>query len=271
MKKGIDLSYSNGNIDMAKVKESGIDFIILRLGYGKSKNQIDSKFYENYNKALQFNIPIGVYLYSYAHNCQDALDEAKLVIDVVTSLKLEYPIFIDMEDADGYKSRNNIDYSTCIDICETFCEYIESFGYYVGIYANLDWLNNKINSDRLDRFDKWVAQWSSICDYKKDYGLWQYSSKGFISGIQGNVDMNYALKDYPSIIYNNNLNHLKDITNLNNLDLKYIYTVQAGDTLSKIALKYNTSWEKIYKHNRETIGDNPNYIKIGQKLIIRED
>lgn len=259
MKKGIDLSYSNGNIDMAKVKESGIDFIILRLGYGKSKNQIDSRFYENYDKALKFGIPIGVYLYSYAHNCQDALEEAKLVIDVVKYLKLEYPIFIDMEDADGYKLRNNINYSTCIDICEIFCKHIESFGYYAGIYANLDWLNNKINNNKLDRFDKWVAQWSNTCDYKKEYALWQYSSKGVISGIQGNVDLNYALKDYPTRINNNNFG------------LKYLYTVQAGDTLYKIAHKFNTNWRKIYELNKETIGSNPNYIKVGQNLIIKGD
>lgn len=168
MKKGVDISYHNGTIDMAKVKLSGIEFIILRLGYRKKENQIDEKFYENYNKAIQQGIPIGVYIYSYAINTADALKEAEFVLNTVKNLKLEYPIYIDMEDTDGYKSKNNVNYSTCIDICETFCNYIENAGYYVGIYANLDWLNNKINDSRLDKFDKWVAQWSKKCKYKKN-------------------------------------------------------------------------------------------------------
>ena len=260
MKKGIDLSYHNGTIDMSEVKLSGIEFIILRLGYRKKENHIDKKFYENYNKAIQLGIPVGVYIYSYALNTSDALKEAKFVIDTVKNLKLEYPIFIDMEDADNYKSKKNVNYSTCIDICETFCNYIENCGYYVGIYANLDWLNNKINDSRLDKFDKWVAQWSKSCTYKKDFGMWQYSSKGSILGINGNVDLNYALRDYPSIIKNTKLNSLTS----NNK----FYIVQPGDNLTKIAKQYNTDWKAIYNMNREIIGDNPNRIKAGQKLII---
>ena len=260
MKKGIDLSSHNGSINMSYVKSSGIEFIILRLGYRKNKNNIDKKFYENYNKAIQLGIPIGVYIYSYALNTNDALKEAEFVLDTVRSLKLEYPIFIDMEDADNYKAKNNISYSTCIDICETFCERIEKAGYYVGIYANLDWLNNKINSCRLDKFDKWVAQWSKNCTYKKDFGMWQYSSKGTVLGINGNVDLDYALKDYPSIIKNANLNSLTSQS--------VIYVVQAGDNLTKIAKKYNTDWKTIYNLNKDIIGNNPDIIKTGQKLII---
>lgn len=261
MKKGVDISYHNGTIDMAKVKLSGIEFIILRLGYRKKENQIDEKFYENYNKAIQQGIPIGVYIYSYAINTADALKEAEFVLNTVKNLKLEYPIYIDMEDTDGYKSKNNVNYSTCIDICETFCNYIENAGYYVGIYANLDWLNNKINDSRLDKFDKWVAQWSKKCKYKKKFGMWQYSSNGNVSGINGKVDLNYAYKDYPSIIKNMNLNSLIEEPN--------IYVVEPNDTLTKIAKKFNTSWEKIYFLNKETIGNNPNLIQIGQRLIVR--
>lgn len=263
MKRGIDISSHNGIIDMEKVKKSGIEFIILRMGYGKHRNQIDKKFYENYNKALEFQIPVGVYLYSYALNSESALEEANFVLDVVKNLKLEYPIFLDMEDADGYKTKNKVSNSTCIDICEKFCNQIEKAGYYVGIYANLDWLNTKINDSRLDKFDKWVAQWSKNCTYKKKFGMWQYSSKGIISGINGPVDLNYSLKDYPRIIKQAGLNKLNST--------KVTYVVQANDNLSKIAQKYNTSWQSIYELNKNIIGDNPNIIKIGQELIIKED
>lgn len=262
MKRGIDLSYHNGIVNMSAVKESGIEFVILRIGYRKKERHIDNKFYENYNNALNIGIPIGVYIYSYALNKNDAIEEANFVLEVVRDLKLEYPIFIDMEDADGYKRKNGISYETCIDICETFCSNIEDAGYYVGIYANLDWLNNKINNSRLDRFDKWVAQWSSVCKYKKEYGLWQYSSKGQVPGIVGNVDLDYALKDYPSIIRN-----LKEKDVPSN---KIVYIVKPGDNLTKIAKRYNIDWKRIYNLNKKVIGNDPNKIQIGQELIIEE-
>ena len=83
-----------------------------------------------------------------------------------------------MEDADSYKKKNGVSYATCIDICEVECLALEKAGYYAMIYANLDWFKNKINSTRLDRFDKWVAQWNSSRSYTKPYGLWQYTSSG---------------------------------------------------------------------------------------------
>jgi len=261
MIKGIDISEHNGEINMAKVKESGIEFIISRLGYGKNKEQIDKRFYENYKKAKENNIPIGVYLYSYALNKEDAICEAKFVLNEIKSLKIEYPVFIDMEDADEYKLRHGVSNETCIEICETFCDLVEKAGFYVGIYANLNWLLNKINSRRLDRFDKWVAQWAKTCEYSGQYGIWQYSSKGTVPGIKGNVDMNYAYKDYKSIIQKANLNKTDNE--------KIIYTVRFGDNLSKIANLYNVEWEDIYKLNRDIIGENPNYIVPGQVIIIK--
>ncbi len=261
MKKGIDISIYNGEIDMRKVKESGVEFVIIRLGYGKNKSQVDKKFHENYKKAKEVNIPVGVYIYSYAINTNDAICEAKLVLDVIKNLEIEYPIFLDMEDADNYKLRHFVKNSMCIDICEAFCTEIEKAGYYTGIYANLDWLTNKINSNKLDRFDKWVAQWGNNCNYEKEYGMWQYSSKGKIQGITGNVDLNYALKDYETIIRKAKLNHLDKGQSV-------LYIVKKGDTLSKIANKYGMDWRKIYESNRAIIGNNPNLIKIGQKLNI---
>lgn len=264
MIKGIDISSHNGSINMEKVKNSGIKFVILRIGYGKNQNQLDKNFKINYENAIQNNIPVGIYLYSYATNTDDAKKEAELVLNNIKKLKIEYPIFIDMEDADNYKANRNVSNETCIDICEKFCLEIENAGYYTGIYANLDWLNNRINSSRLNRFDKWVAQWNSKCTYEKEYGMWQYSDKGKIDGIKGSVDLNYAIYDYPSIIKKANLNHL----NVESTELIY-YTVQSGDNLSSIAKKYGTTWKEIYKLNKDIIGENPNLIYPGLKLKIR--
>lgn len=266
MIKGIDISEHNGNVDIKKIKENGIEFIILRLGYGKNQSQIDKNFKTNYEKAINSNIPVGVYLYSYATNIRDSKEEAKLVLDNIKGLKIEYPIFIDMEDADNYKAKRNVSNETCIDICETFCKEIENAGYYAGIYANLEWFANKLNNSKLDKFDKWVAQWNNNCTYDKKYGMWQYSSNGKVKGISGNVDLNYAIYDYLSIIKNANLNHLEEINE------NYIYyTIQPGDNLSKIAKKYGTTWQNIYELNKNIIGNNPSLIYSGLQLKIRRN
>ena len=265
MIKGIDISEHDGNVDMLQVKKSGIQFIILRFGYGKNSNQIDKKFKINYENAINNNIPIGLYHYSYATNIEDAQKEAEFVLRNIKNLKIEYPIFLDMEDADGYKSKRNVSNETCINICERFCSIIESAGYYTGIYASLDWLNNRINSEKLDRFDKWVAQWGNNCTYNKSYGMWQFSDKGKITGISGNVDLNYSIYDYKNIIKKANLNHLNNSTN------SIYHIVVEGDTLSLLAKKYNVNWEKIYELNKDIIGDDPNQIYPGQNLLIKEE
>lgn len=264
MVKGIDISEHNGNVDMQKIKEDGIEFVILRIGYGKHQDQIDDTFKINYESARKNNIPVGIYLYSYATNINDAKSEAQLVLNNIKGLKIEYPIFIDMEDMDNYKKERNVSDETCIDICETFCTEIESAGYYVGIYANLDWLNNRINSSKLDRYDKWVAQWNNSCEYLKNYGMWQYSNNGKVKGISGNVDLDYAIYDYPNIIKNANLNHLNE----SDVDITY-YTVKKGNNLSLIAKQCNMTWQELYDLNKNAIGDNPNLISVGLELKIR--
>lgn len=99
-----------------------------------------------------------------------------------------------MEDADGYKRKNGMpSNATLVDICYTFCEKIESAGYYTGIYASLSWLNNQLNNSKLDRFDKWVAQWNNRCTYTKPYSIWQNTSNTIIGGKR--FDGNYLIKE----------------------------------------------------------------------------
>lgn len=99
-------------------------------------------------------------------------------------------------------------------------------------------MNNKINDNRLDRFDKWVAQWGNSCTYNKNYGMWQFSDKGNVTGISGNVDLNYSIYDYKNIIKKANLNHLTNSTNT------VYHVVVKGDTLTLLAKKYNVNWKK---------------------------
>jgi len=202
MKFGIDVSSNNGVIDWNKVKAQGVEFAIIRCGIGSDfHNQDDTQFLRNYNECKRLGIPVGTYLYSYACNVEQAKSEANHVLRLIQGKIFELGIWFDMEDADGYKAKRNVSYSTCVDICETFCNIIESKGLKTGIYANLDWLNNKINSNRLDKFDKWVAQWTTECTYNKPYSIWQFGGetnlirKNKLDGINGSVDMDYLIDD----------------------------------------------------------------------------
>lgn len=202
MKLGIDVSSNNGFIDWDRVKAQGVEFAILRCGIGSDfQNQDDTQFARNYNECKRLGIPVGTYLYSYACNTEQAKSEANHVLRLIEGKSFELGIWFDMEDADGYKAKRNVSYNTCVDICETFCNIIESKGLKVGIYANLDWLNTKINNSRLDRFDKWVAQWTTKCTYNKKYSIWQFGGetnlirKNKLDGINGSVDMDYLMND----------------------------------------------------------------------------
>ena len=202
--KGIDVSAHQGNINWDAVKASGIEFAIIRISYGQ--NTIDSKAIRNIEECIRVGMPFGVYVYSYALNVNNAINEANLVIKTLAPYKnkVKFPVIIDMEDADRYKAKYGMPSNDIlVSICEKECLMFEDAGYYAAIYASKSWFDTKLNSSRLNRFDKWMAWWYSQASSKFDhntYGLWQYTSSGKVNGISGNVDMNEAFKDYPSII-----------------------------------------------------------------------
>ena len=193
---GIDVSKHNGKIDWQKVKNSGIQFAIIRVGYGENlQSQDDTMFEYNVSECERLGIPYGVYLYSYALNTKNASSEADHMLRLIKGHNPEYGIWYDLEE-DNYKIQNGMPSNeTFVDIAVTFCEKIKANGYdKVGIYANLDWWINRINSPRLDFYEKWVAQWGEKCTYNKDYIMWQYTDKGQVDGISGYVDMNKYYK-----------------------------------------------------------------------------
>lgn len=205
--KGIDVSAHQGNINWDAVKASGIEFAIIRISYGQSA--IDSKAIRNIEECIRVGIPFGVYTYSYALNVNNAVNEANLVIKTLAPYKekIKFPVIIDMEDADKYKSKHGMPSNdVLVSICEKECLMFEEAGYYAAIYASKSWFDTKLNSSKLNRFDKWMAWWNSSASSKFDhntYGIWQYTSSGKVNGISGNVDMNESFKNYPSIINNN--------------------------------------------------------------------
>ena len=191
MKKGVDISEMNGSVNFAELKNAGVEFVIIRCGYGNDISfQDDKRFYENVKKADDAKIPWGTYLYSYATDVDMARSEARHVLRLLNGRKPAYGVWYDVED----KQQAGAD---LVPICEAFCADIEAAGLYVGIYSMLSWMNTKLNGSRLDKYDKWVAQWNSICDYKKPYGIWQYTDHLTIGGKA--FDGNYAYKDYPAL------------------------------------------------------------------------
>ncbi len=205
--KGIDVSAFQGRIDFARVKAAGIDFVLIRCGYGGNYESQDDPYFErNVAECEKNEIPWGTYLYSYATNLEQAQSEYQHIIRLLKGKRPQYPVFLDMEDADGYKEKYDVSDQMCVDICDTVCDSLERAGYYAGIYSNLYWFTHKLNNDKLDRFDKWLAQWASAPTYQKPFGIWQNSNNGDIAGITGRVDTDIAYKNYPAIIREAGLN-----------------------------------------------------------------
>lgn len=205
--KGIDVSKWQENIDWKKVKADGIKFAMLRLGFGSSNGnscKTDSCFEKHLSNAVAAGIDVGCYFYSYAKSAEAAKREAEYVISVLNKHKgvFTYPVAFDLEDV----SQAGLGKDVLTNMVIAFCDTIEKAGFYCSLYSNLNWLNNYLDDSRLTRFDHWLAQWSSAPTYKGDFGMWQFTSSGTVSGISGRVDMNYAYKDYPSIIKNGKLN-----------------------------------------------------------------
>lgn len=208
--KGIDVSKYQGNINFKKVKNAGIDFAIIRIGYGRYESQKDSKFENNYEGFTNQNIPVGVYLYSYAKSIADAKKEAEVTLKWLNGRKLNLPVYYDIED----KSQTNLGKNTLTNMCITFCDVIEKAGYSAGVYANKYWFTTYLDNSKLsDKYTIWVAQYNNTNTYGGKYDMWQYTSSGKVNGISGNVDMNILYKNiFESSGFNNSL---PDLSNYN--------------------------------------------------------
>lgn len=261
--KGIDVSKWQGTINWNEVKKDGVEFAIIREGWGKkSSNQIDKQFKKNYENARAAGIPIGIYHYSYADSADDAKYEAEFCLENTLGLQIEYPICFDIEDKEMLKLSNR----QRTDIVKAFCSEIEKAGYYAMFYCNLYWLENYlIKEELLPKYDFWLAQWNASVP-KVSCGVWQKSDKGFINGITGNVDLNIAYKNYPQIIKSKGLNGFVKSNGSQNISY-FIYKVQKGDTLWSISEKYlgaGMKYGKIKALNALT----SDTIYIGQALKI---
>jgi GH25 family lysozyme M1 (1,4-beta-N-acetylmuramidase) len=199
----IDVSKHNGKIDWAKVKAAGVTAAIIRAGYGRVMTQKDPCFEENYRCAKENGIKVGTYWYSYATTAADAAKEAKICMKAIKGKTFEYPVYFDIEEPRHLK----LTAAVCGDIVTAFCTALEKEKYFAGVYSFDSFFSTNLGESITKRFAAWVANVSaSEPKYCKNYGMWQYSWKGKIDGIKGDVDLNKAYKDYPSIIAKAKLN-----------------------------------------------------------------
>ena len=187
--RGIDVSNHQGTVDWNKVKAAGIDFAILKVGpvYGKP----DDSFERNAAECERLGIPYGVYYYSYARSVEDANKEADRTLAWLGGHHPSLPVYYDLEDSYILQAPD-FSKDKLTQIAQTFCNRMEAVGFKSGIYANLNWLNNYLNSPSLNGYDHWVAQYNWRCDYAGSYSFWQYSSSGNVPGVNGRCDMNYC-------------------------------------------------------------------------------
>ena len=200
--KGIDVSVHNGNIDWGKVKADGIEFAILRAGFGRLEKQKDEKFEQNYAGAKAAGIPVGAYWYSYAMDEDEARLEADVFLKVIKGKQFEMPVYFDLEE----KKQFDLGKEKVSAIMRAFLEKVEKAGYFVGLYGSASSLTTHTADDIKSRYTIWLAHWVDKTNYSGAYGIWQYSEKGKVDGISGNVDLDICYKDFPTIIKGKGLN-----------------------------------------------------------------
>lgn len=229
--KGIDVSVHNGSINWQKVKNAGIQFAILRAGYGRELSQKDARFEENYRNAKAVGIPVGAYWYSYAMSEDEARLEADVFLSVIKGKQFEMPVYFDLEE----KKQFDLGKEKVSAIMRAFLEKVEKAGYFVGLYGSASSLTTHTADDIKSRYTIWLAHWTEQTNYSGAYGIWQYSSEGKVNGISGNVDMDICYNDFPTIIKNKKLNGFGN---------EQISTPEPDDTTANVTVKIG---DEIYK------------------------
>lgn len=293
----IDVSEHQGKIDWEKVMPH-IDGAILRCGYGGDyEDQDDEQFKRNADECTRLGIPFGVYIYSYAKSIQAAQFEADHALRLIKGYKLSYPVYLDLEQSGTENG--------AVERAIAFGDIIEKAGYWCGVYANLYWWETILKKG-LERFTKWVAQYNRVCEYTgSNLDIWQYTSKGNLPGIKGNVDMNECYRDFPAEISGAKVEAKPAKKTVNELVSEVLdgkwgngddrknrltdagydynevqsavnekleakqeewYTIQRYETLSEIAERFDTTVSELVKLN---CIKTPNLIYAGHKIRIK--
>ncbi len=192
-KLGIDVSKWNEEIDWEKVKDAGIEYAIIRCGYrGASSGSlvIDPNFTENIEGAIAADIPVGVYFFTQAVTESEAVEEASMVIHLIENYDVDYPVFLDSESAGGKGRADDLSVEQRTTVHNAFLQTIAAAGYETGVYGSKNWLEKRLNMERLSDYNTWLAEYTEAPSYSEYYHIWQYTSKGTVPGISTRVDLN---------------------------------------------------------------------------------
>ncbi|HJC89348.1 MAG TPA: glycoside hydrolase family 25 protein [Candidatus Mediterraneibacter excrementigallinarum] len=195
-KMGIDVSeFQGGDIDWKQVKDSGIEFVIVRIGYrayGESGELVkDDMFEQNIEGALDAGLEAGVYFFSQAITPGEAVEEAEFVLDLIRPYKITGPVVYDTEEIKGDTARTDGNTrQEFTNYCKVFCDTVEHAGYDSMIYANMKWMAFTLDMEELTDYDFWYADYHELPQNPYDYTIWQYSETGAVPGINANVDLN---------------------------------------------------------------------------------
>ena len=205
--KVIDVSVWNGNIDWKKVKSSGVYGVIIRAGYGCVASQKDKAFERNYAGAIEAGLHVGAYWYSYAVTVDGSKTEAQVFLDAIKGKAFDLPIYLDMEEMSQVKMSK----SACTVMAIAFCTVLETAGYWAGVYSFDSFFGRNLETSIQGRYSCWVACVENVqprcC---KSYSMWQYSWKGKVNGISGDVDCNHCYVNFPENIRKKKLNGCTD-------------------------------------------------------------
>lgn len=229
--KGIDVSYAQGKVDWVKVKNTGIDFAVIRCGLGsKSETQIDKQYYNNAQGCIENNVPFGIYHFGYCLTAKDAEKEADFAIELANKYS-KYVKFIAYdieEDTLKYCEKNGVIHTKAsLTACaKAFLEKVKAAGYKPVLYSNYDYIKNHYNYDELKDYYLWLA-YPDAKEAGRDCGMWQYSWTGKVDGINCNVDMNFMYDDIISSTSTSSASADSQVNSSKKVD--YSVTVTASD------------------------------------------
>ena len=198
--KGIDVSKYQKEINWQQVAQEGVEFAMIRIGYrgyGTGVIVLDEQAVKNIEGAKAAGIDVGVYFFSQAVTEQEAVEEARFVIDNIRKYDIKYPIVFDTEEIINDEARTkDLSVDELTDITIAFCEEVEKQGYTPAVYANLKWFTLYLDISRLDKYHKWYAYYDNSLYFPYKISMWQYSESGSVNGIEGSVDMNISFEDW---------------------------------------------------------------------------
>ena len=193
---GVDVSVHNGKVDWQRLKNQGIEFAILRIGYGQNDSQKDSTFEYNYSECKKYGIKVGVYLYSYAMSVEDSEKEANNCLNWLKGRQLDLPVYYDIENAKGSYRQDSLSKETLTNMALIFLNKVSCFGYKAGFYSSKYWLESKLDMSQIENnYSVWVAHYTSLLQttYKGKYDIWQWID-GKNDNTLGGFDRNWCYR-----------------------------------------------------------------------------